>query len=156
PKDEVTLDIADATGTIVRRYSSAMQPHAMDMAKMETAPEWHTKPVIIAIRPGMHRFVWPLRLAAPEALADGNPFADGVSAPPGEYRAPLPVDGRHWTQPLRVNPDPRLTLPDDAYAQQFALARRIEQERIRVANAAHQIDALLEQIAGRRKEAASS
>ena len=50
-------------------------------------------------------------------------------------------------------PDPRVTLPPEAYAQQFALARRIEEAQGRVAAAARENGALLTALAERRKGA---
>jgi hypothetical protein len=94
-----------------------------------------------------------LRYAAPEALAEHNPYADGVWAPPGRYTVILTVDGRRLTQPLTVRPDPRVKLGDDAYAKQAALARKIEALRVRVATAAHEADKLLETLGRRRKGA---
>ena len=152
PKSALTLDILDGAGAVVRHYSSDDQADAIDLAKLETAPEWHKMPITLAPTPGMHRFVWPLRQAAPTALAEGNKFADGVWVPPGRYGVALTVDGQRLTQPLTVKPDPRITMSDDAYAQQFALARQIETERVRVALAAHGIGKLLEDLAKQREQ----
>jgi photosystem II stability/assembly factor-like uncharacterized protein len=151
PKAAVTLEIVDAGGAVVRRYSSDDQPPAGDPAKMETAPEWKRLPVTLSAAPGMHRFVWPLRQAAPAALAEGNKFADGVWMPPGHYTVALTVDGQGLTQPLNVKPDPRVTLPDAAYAQQFDMARQIEQERLRVGSAMHAVAKLQAELAKQRE-----
>ena len=147
PKAPVTLDILDASGAVVRHYASDVAPMKIDLAKWEIAPEWTKLPSTLATTPGMHRFVWPLRYAAPDALADQNPYADGVWAPPGRYTVALTVDGQRLTQPLTLRPDPRIKLPDDAYAQQAALALRIEPLRARVATATHQVDKIVEGLA---------
>ena len=152
PKSAVTLDILDGAGAVVRHYSSEDQPTAPDLAKLETAPEWHKTPIALSATPGMHRFVWPLRQAAPAALSEGDKFADGVWVPPGRYTVALTVDGQRLTQPLTVKPDPRITLSDDAYAQQFALARQIETERVRVAVAARGVAKLLGDLAKQREQ----
>ncbi|HSC13277.1 MAG TPA: hypothetical protein VLC97_20045, partial [Rhodanobacteraceae bacterium] len=153
PKEPVTLEILDASGNVVRHYSSDVKPLAIDLAKWEIAPEWTKIPVVLSTAPGMHRFVWPLRQAAPEALAEHNPYADGVWAPPGHYTVALTVDGKRLTQPLTVLADPRVKLADEAYAQQVALARKIETLRVRVATSAHEAEKLLETLAQRRKGA---
>jgi len=152
-KAPVTLDILDAGGAVVRHYASDVAAPPVDLAKLETAPEWTRAPSILATTPGMHRFVWPLHYAAPDALADHNPYADGVWAPPGRYTLALTVDGQRLTQPLTVGADPRIKLPDEAYAQQTALALRIEPLRVRVAVGMHQADKILETLAERRKAA---
>ena len=153
PKAPLQLDILDAGGAVVRHYSSDMQPAAVDLAKLETAPEWAKTPVTLSTAPGMHRFVWPLRYALAPVLAEGNVFADGTWAPPGRYTIALTVDGKRLTQPLLIKPDPRVTLSEDAYAQQFALARQIALEREKIGAAAHAVGKLQEELAKRRTQA---
>ena len=136
----VTIEILDAADALIRRYSSADVPPAMDLKKLGTAPEWFTSPSTVSSAAGMHRFVWPLHYPAPAGLTGrrgggGGAFADGVWAPPGNYKVVLTVNGRKFTQPLTVVPDPRLNLPANAYTEQFALARDVEQERASLAAA---------------------
>ena len=152
PQAPVTLEILDAQGALVRRYSSAEHPTPPDPAKMENAPEWTTIPAQLSTTPGMHRFVWPLRYPAPAALADGDAFADGVWAPPGNYTIALTVDGQRMMQPLTVRPDPRVMLNVDVYARQFALARAIEAQRSEVAIAVSGAGKLLQQLKARRAD----
>ena len=151
PNAPVTLDILDSKGAVVRHYASDIAPLKIDLSKWEVAPEWTKWPSTLATTPGMHRFVWPLRYAAPDALAEQNPYADGVWAPPGRYTVALTVDGQRLTQPLNLRPDPRIKLPDEAYTQQAALALAIEPLRVRVATATHQGEKILEALAERRK-----
>jgi hypothetical protein len=135
PAGPVVVSILDAQGALVRRYSSDERRPAADLAKIRTAPEWVTPLVPPSTTPGMHRLVWPLRYPAPAVLAEGNPDADGVWAPPGSYTVELSVGSERVRQPLTVAPDPRVSLAPDAYARQFALARRIETVSARVAAA---------------------
>jgi hypothetical protein len=137
----------------VRHYGSDVEPLKIDLAKWQIAPEWTKTPVVLSAAAGMHRFVWPLRYAAPDALAEHNPYADGVWAPPGRYTVALTVDGKRLTQPLTVRPDPRVKLGDEVYAQQVALARKIEAQRVRVATASRDAGTLLEALGERRKGA---
>jgi hypothetical protein len=90
----------------------------------------------------MHRFVWPLRYAAPPTLGEGNPYADGVWAPPGRYTVELTAGGQKLTRPLTVAPDPRIALLAGAYARQLGLARKVEALRERVAAAVAEADRL--------------
>ena len=140
----ITLTITDAAGRLVRRYSSADKVPVPDLAKIQIAPGWIVPPIALAITPGLHRFVWDLRAAAPAALAGAEGvWSAGVWAPPGAYHVTLDVDGRALTQTLNIVPDPRvrgMTATD--YAAQFALARRIEADRAAVASALKQADAL--------------
>jgi hypothetical protein len=129
----VVLRILDDSGALVRRYTSDERPPAPDLAKIRVAPEWMAPPAALSTAAGMHRFIWPIRHPAPPTLAEGNRYADGVWAPPGRYTVELSVDGQTLTQPLTIAPDPRVSLPPETYARQFALARRVEGMRERVA-----------------------
>ncbi|PYQ16147.1 MAG: hypothetical protein DMF80_05960 [Acidobacteria bacterium] len=148
----VVLSVLDGRGGLVRRYGSAEKPPSPDLGRIRVAPEWVRPPGALSTAPGMHRFVWPLRYPAPAALAvqpEGDVVPDGVWAPPGCYTVELSVDGQRLAQPLTVAPDPRVSLPAAAYERQFALARRIEEQRARVSSAIAEAErahrALLEQ-----------
>ncbi|HEX4959311.1 MAG TPA: hypothetical protein VF173_00635 [Thermoanaerobaculia bacterium] len=147
----VTLEIRDEKGELVRRYSSADPAPPPDLAKLSIAPQWVPPPVQLSTAPGHHRFVWSLRY--PSAAASGENPRDGIWAPPGRYTVVLEAGGAHLTQPLTVLPDPRVTLPPEGYAAQFALARRIEAEQVRLAAASREAETLLKALAERRKGA---
>jgi photosystem II stability/assembly factor-like uncharacterized protein len=149
PASPVVLVIRDASGTEVRRYSSQDAPPAVNMARLPYAPEWVPAPVTLSATPGLHRFVWPLRYAAAQGLGHG-PFDDGVWAPPGRYTVELVVDGRTFTQPLEVQPDPRVSLPAAAYGEEFTFARRAEAARGRVVAAYDAASALQVSVSRRR------
>jgi hypothetical protein len=144
--EPITLEILDSTGAGVRRYSSADQPEKADLAKLEVAPEWIKLQSTLSPQPGMHRFVWPLRYAAPSVPGKHDAFADGVWAPPGNYTVVLNVGGQRLTQVLTVAADPRITLAQQAYIEQFSLARQIEALRAKVAASATQSGKLIEQL----------
>jgi len=147
----VTLEVLDASGTLVRRYSSADPVPQPNLAKLNTAPEWFTTPPTLGTTPGMHRFVWSLRYAA---VAPGRRSAgEGVWAPPGNYKVVLTVDGKRLEQPLTIVPDPRVTLPASAYAEQFALAREVEVARAALAAALGEAEKLIDDLT-KRNEAA--
>jgi photosystem II stability/assembly factor-like uncharacterized protein len=143
PAQPVTLEILDEHDVLVRRYSSADPVSKPDLAKLTVAPEWFVAPSTLSTAPGMHRFIWPIRYAAPKALSSGRGGSNGVWAPPGNYKVVLTVDGQKFTQPLTVVPDPRLKLPVSAYAEQFTLSREIEQTRAAVAEAEKEAEELI-------------
>jgi hypothetical protein len=138
----VSVEIRDERDELVRRYSSADEVPKPDLATLNTAPEWVAPTIPLSTAPGMHRFVWPLHYPAPTGLP-GRRGAEGVWAPPGKYTVVLEVDGARLAQPLTVAPDPRINLAPEAYAQQFALARRIEEARVSVATALKEAGDLL-------------
>jgi hypothetical protein len=148
----VTLEIRRGQET-VRAYSSDVAPKQPNPLKVRTAPEWPRTPSTLSAAAGMHRFVWPLRYAPPKDLAAGDPYADGLWAPPGGYSAVLRVDGKEMTVPFSVVPDPRVGLPQTAYDAQLALGREIEALRARLAAATESIDDAAKAIRERRASA---
>ena len=126
----VTLDILDAKGELVRRYSSADRPPSMEKLAAEyPIPMYWVRPTqILSAEAGMHRFVWDLHYPVPKALEKEFPISAilhdtplsplGVRALPGSYTAKLTVDGKSYTQPLTLKMDPRIqTSPDDLRKQ---------------------------------------
>jgi photosystem II stability/assembly factor-like uncharacterized protein len=130
----VELSLRDARGELVRHYSSADPMPSSDPATSEAAAEWIATPPSPGTAAGMHRFIWPLRYAAPAELAS-RPGADGLFVAPGNYSVELSVDGATLRQPLLVVADPRVKLTDDAYVAQLAFAREIETAQVRLARA---------------------
>ncbi|MGH8213389.1 MAG: WD40/YVTN/BNR-like repeat-containing protein [Rhodanobacteraceae bacterium] len=148
----VELSIHDANGKLVRHYSSADRAKKPDLSKINLTADWMHIPSVLDATPGLHRFVWPLRYAPPASLADGDPYTDGVWASPGSYTVELKVDGKTFKQPLTVAADPRVHLPADAFAQQFALARQVEGLQVKLKQAEGEAKSLHERLqAARRK-----
>jgi hypothetical protein len=129
----VTLEIRDARGRLVRRFSST------DTVPVDSGlniPDyWMRPPQVVATTTGMHRFVWDLHYPPPAALSHNYPISAiyrntwreprGPVALPGRYEVRLIVDGRTVTQPLTVRMDPRVRATPAALAQQFAAASRL-------------------------------
>jgi hypothetical protein len=134
-KQPVTIEILDAKKNVVRTFSSADKVPVPDLAKLGTAPEWFTAPSSVSAAAGMHRFVWSLHYASLTGRGRRGAGGDGAFAPPGNYTVVLNAGGQKMTQPLTVVPDPRIKIPQSAYADQFALAREIEAERALVSAA---------------------
>src|SRR5271157_1097168 len=115
---EIALEILDSGNTLVRRFSSADKPEA-PAPTLNVATEWLRPFQPLSAAAGMHRFIWDLH-AAPAAGGRGGrggppisaiyrdtPVAQGEWMPPGTYTVKLTVDGRSYTAPLLVKPDPR-------------------------------------------------
>jgi photosystem II stability/assembly factor-like uncharacterized protein len=127
----VTLEILDSGGALVRRYSSTDKPLPMEKLATEyPIPMYWVRPAqILSTEAGMHRFVWDVHYAAPEALEREFPISAilhdtpllplGAWALPGSYTAKLTVGGQSYRQPLTVKMDPRIHTPfEDLRKQQ--------------------------------------
>jgi hypothetical protein len=114
----VTLEIYNFTGQLVRRFASDEAP-APAPAFRYFEEEWLRPAARLSGAPGMHRFVWDLRYARPEAISyeygmgavfgENTPTAvDGPFALPGIYSIVLTADGQQYRAPLVLQLDPRV------------------------------------------------
>ena len=152
PSQPITLEIHDASGTLVQHYSSADTVVKPDLAKMRMAPQWFVAAPHLETAPGMHRFLWSLHYAAPPSGDIPRP-SEGVWAPPGHYRVTLTVDGKAFDRTLTVAPDPRVKLDAAVYREQFELARRVEATLAPITNASTKASSLRKQVVELRKSA---
>src|SRR6266851_256121 len=135
PEGEVTLEILDARGGLVRKYSTNDQQRALD-ERQSFPTYWFRPPFPLSKKIGMNRFVWDLRYERPHALRYGYSIAaafgeDALMVPegplvlPGTYQVKLTVAGRSYTAPLEVQMDPRVDVAPIALAQQLELEMKI-------------------------------
>ncbi len=120
PSGPLTLEILDAAGDTVRRYSSADRATPVNPDTLNMPAFWRPTPTPLSAAPGQHRWVWDLRVTSPSQPAPGARGTGGGGAGggpggrggtlalPGLYTVRLTVDGRVYTQPVRVRRDPRL------------------------------------------------
>jgi len=125
---DVTLEVLDSAGKLVRRFSSSDKGPQIDPKHLDFPASWIHLPQPPSPGPGMHRFVWDIRY---EGVPGGNPmtaFFRGGGGPwalPGHYIVKLTVHGQSYTQPLEVKMDPRVkTLLSDLVVQ-FKMAQQI-------------------------------
>ncbi|MDE2347245.1 MAG: hypothetical protein KGL92_01975 [Gammaproteobacteria bacterium] len=145
----VTLEIRDASGALVRRWSSADPHPAPDLAKIDYTPDWAPLPPRLSAAAGAHRFVWNFRYQPPQGLDE----ADAVWAPPGRYVATLHAAGESLSRGFSIVADPRVRVPKGTYRAQFALAARIADRRAAVALAARELARVRERLVAARAKA---
>src|SRR5690242_9851276 len=114
---KVTVEILDAKDQVVRSYSSDDTPFEPDPNRIPLPTYWLRKPSVLAITPGMHRWLWDMR-RQPLQNTSGVPMTailhdtpanpTGPWVPPGEYTVRLTVDGKSQTQKITVRIDPRV------------------------------------------------
>ena len=125
PKEEVSLDILDASGKVVRHLSSKEKKEG------EQPPEWPDRVERVKTIPaneGMNRFAWDLRYSDPIQIPGA--FYSGVGprgplAPPGDYKVKLIAGGKSQAAPLHLVIDPRNKDAEAAVQKQFALATQV-------------------------------
>jgi photosystem II stability/assembly factor-like uncharacterized protein len=154
-KGPVTLEIMDAKGALVRRYSSddPVTPSAEDLRKNLIPPYWPQIHLPLPVSAGMHRWVWNLRATQPIATSYEYPIAavphrtplspQGPLVLPGVYLVRLTVDGHSETQMLTVKMDPRVHTPvaelETLHAAQVRMAASLD-ELAKADLAAHSVE----------------
>jgi len=116
----VTLEIADAQGHPVRRFTNTDKPDATEEElQKQLIPMYWIQPFRqLSAGAGMHRWVWDLHYPSPVASGHEFPIAAiphdtprgplGPTALPGKYTVRLTVDGKASTAALTIKMDPRV------------------------------------------------
>ncbi|WP_445386134.1 VPS10 domain-containing protein [Robiginitalea sp. IMCC44478] len=116
------LEIMDATGALVRTYSSHPDP---DYKAYEGAPP---KAPLLPKKAGLNRMVWDLRYpilpGAPEVYIEGS--FRGHQAQPGEYTLQLSFEGERLTTKARLLPNPMLPVSAQDYAEYHSFMSKAE------------------------------
>ncbi|HEX5476168.1 MAG TPA: hypothetical protein VFX12_16030 [Vicinamibacterales bacterium] len=119
PAGQMTLQVFDAAGTLVRTMSSIPPPPIEDAAYPDY---WLATPASRALstKVGTNRFNWDLHYDDPPSfghdlenqmnMVEGSvtPGPHGPQVPPGVYTLKLTVDGKVYTQTVTVHNDPRV------------------------------------------------
>jgi hypothetical protein len=122
---DITLEITDAKGNLVRRFSG--NDHPYDIPPVNIPLYWIRPQEILSGEKGAHRFIWdlhytPLNLppSYPIAAVYRNTAPDPTSpwVQPGTYTVKLTCNGKSYSQPLVIKMDPRVkTSPKDLQIQ---------------------------------------
>ncbi len=151
-KQEVKIEILDATGSVIRDYSSKKnEPLDEPLDPDDKKPEKQIKP-----ETGLNRFVWDLRYEEANRvpgyfLWEYNDGAKGPLALPGNYQVRLTVGGKTSTAPFELKIDPRVTTSQSDMEKQFKLEMDVREELNRVYDAVNQIQDVREQLEGLKK-----
>ena len=156
----VELEIRDAAGALVGRFSSAKST-ASPQAEVYFQGDWLVPAPHLSAAPGAHRFVWDLRLPAPKAIQYQYSIAasrgegtrlepGGALALPGEYHLALTVNGARFDAPLRIVADPRVTTSPAELAAGVEFAESLSPDLERAWRGYAELAALTTQITARR------
>ncbi len=135
----VTLEITDATGKLVRQYSSDEKPYTIPDVNLPAY--WIRPQQLLSGEAGTHRFMWDMHYP-PLDLPPSYPIAATYhqTAPdptspwvmPGTYTVKLTVGGKTYTQPLVITMDPRVKTSTAALKQQHDLSLMVYEARKQV------------------------
>jgi hypothetical protein len=146
PKEEVSIDILDSSGKVIRHLSSKEKKEG------EQPPEWPDRVERVKTIPaneGMNRFAWDLRYNDPIQIPGAFYSSTGPKGPlalPGDYEVKLTVGGKSQTAPLHLAIDPRTKGHEAAVQKQFALAAQVNDRISQLHQAVNEIRDLRSQI----------
>ena len=155
-KDELTLEILDGKGNVVRKFSS--REEKVEGRPLPERPGRDDDADRLPAKAGMHRVVWDLRYELPELVPNaiydmGRPA--GPLAVPGSYQVKLTVAGKSYTAPLEVKLDPRVSTAQADLQKQFDLSLQVRNllgeahgSVLEIRNLREQLNALRKRLAG--------
>ncbi len=129
----ITLEILDAHGQLVRKFSSTDKPEATEEElKKQLIPLYWLRAIhSLSTDAGMHRWVWDLHYPAPDSTRHEYPISAipgdtpryplGPNALPGSYTARLTANGKSYTAPFTVKMDPRVKISATGLEKKFRL-----------------------------------
>jgi photosystem II stability/assembly factor-like uncharacterized protein len=127
--NDVSLEIFDAAGKSMRKYSSKDKPYAIPDVNIPLY--WIRPQQILSAAAGAHRFLWDMHYTPIDEPAEFPMTAIYQNTPkvanspwvmPGVYTVKLTVDGKTETQTLTVKLDPRVKASATDLQQQHALS----------------------------------
>ena len=135
-RGELTLDVLDATGVVVRHLSSVAAPPVAEAARAPHPDFWLAAPLVLPTSAGHHRVNWDLRRDAPPSFAhsfeiSANPgltptSPEGALVPPGSYTLRLSASGVTTTTSVTVRQDPRSPATAADVRSQYAYVMRLD------------------------------
>ncbi len=148
----ITLEILDQKGQVVRKFPPKQQPgeEAGDDEGFGFRPPERGLPA----EAGLNRFVWDMRYEGASRVPRSPLWGGGTDGPealPGTYQVRLTVNGRQYTQPLEIVPDPRLKVTQDDLQKQFDLLIKIRDRVTQAHDAINQIRDIRAQITALNK-----
>jgi photosystem II stability/assembly factor-like uncharacterized protein len=135
PSGEITLDVLDSAGAVLRHISSIAPEPVKEAAKPPHPNWWVAPPQSLPAAAGLNRTNWDLRYDAPPAFThsfeiNANPgltptTPEGIIAPPGTYTIKLTANGKSYTQTVSISNDPRSPATNADVRAQYALAKKL-------------------------------
>jgi photosystem II stability/assembly factor-like uncharacterized protein len=159
PEGEITLEVLDADGALIRRLSSKLREQYGSPDHPDWSPDRKPKPELKA-EAGLNRASWDLTYGEPKWMPDAR-FDTGTPRPgplvvPGDYTLRLTVDGRSITQPLTVDLDPRSSASQSDLEEQLAFSLGVRAQLARIVDMVETIRGVREQVKDRNARLAEN
>jgi photosystem II stability/assembly factor-like uncharacterized protein len=143
----VTLEILDGKGQVVRKYPAKRQPGEDSGGDDEGFGRQPERP--LPTEAGLNRFVWDMQYEGSARVPHSPLWAgntDGPVALPGAYQVRLTIQGKSYTAPLEIKPDPRLHATPQELAKKFDLQLKIRDRLTQAHDTINQIRDIRTQI----------
>ncbi|MGH7617963.1 MAG: WD40/YVTN/BNR-like repeat-containing protein, partial [Gemmatimonadaceae bacterium] len=132
---ELTIDVTDSSGALVRHLSNAAIAPVPEAARPPHPNFWVATPMPLSANSGENRAHWDLRYDSPPAFSHSfeinanpgltPPSPEGPVAIAGRYTIKLTADGRSSTQTVAVRSDPHSPASASAISAQHALQMKV-------------------------------
>jgi len=131
PRGPISLEIVDASGNVVRKYSSLSEKMPGPIPQV-IADYWLQEPEQLGTNAGHNRFVWDLHYTPPPvhnydygmSVANLQSVREpqGPLVLPGKYEVRLSYEMKTYSQPLEIAMDPRVKISGEALKEQLELS----------------------------------
>src|SRR6185312_3483982 len=148
----ITLEILDQKGAVVRKYPAKKQ--AGDEGGDDEGFGPRPAERGLQAEAGLNRFVWDQRYEGATKVPRSPLWAgstEGPDALPGMYQVRLTVQGKTYTAPLEIKPDPRLKVTQQDLQKQFDLLMKIRDRVTQTHDTVNQIRDIRSQITALNK-----
>jgi photosystem II stability/assembly factor-like uncharacterized protein len=159
PEGEITLEVLDADGALIRRLSSELRKQYDSPDHPDWGPGSKPKPELKA-EAGLNRVSWDLTYGEPKWMSDAR-FDSGKPRPdppvvPGDYTLRLTVEGRSTPQPLVVELDPRTSVSESDLKEELVYGLGIRAQLARIVDMVETIRGVRDQVKDRNARLAEN
>jgi len=159
PEGEITLEVLDADGALIRRLSSELGKQYDSPDHPDWGPGSTPEPELTADA-GLNRVSWDLRYGEPKWMPDAR-FDAGKPRPdppvvPGDYTLRLTVEGRSATQPLIVELDPRTSVSESDLKEELVYGLGVRAQLARIVDMVETIRGVRDQVKDRNARLADN
>jgi len=159
PEGEITLEVLDADGALIRRLSSELGKQYDSPDHPDWGPGSKPKPELTT-EAGLNRVSWDLTYGEPKWMSDAR-FDDGKPRPdppvvPGAYTLRLTVEGRSTTQPLVVELDPRTSVSESDLEEELIYGLGVRAQLAKIVDMVETIRGVRDQVKDRNTRLAEN